>query len=440
MTDFGGGESASVGDEGPRRADGPYGDLPEHLPPVQPPSAGFIVQLFLIPALIVAVVVGVWALFGRMAAGEQDWHVLAEELRSNNPHRHWRAALGLAQLLEADRQRGAEGKGLAHNADLARVLSDQLREELAIGTPSDDEVKQAAYLARTLGLLDVPATVIPTLETAIASGHDREIRKNALGSIALIAGRAAEGQGDAAAALRDPVLTDDLIAVSRESGEEQDRVMRQLAAYTLGLVPTEAARARLDVMLADADRSTRVNAAVGLARQDSTAGLPVFRDVLAHAVTAEAPAAAQPPEKKTSAGTLWMAGLIVVIVAGLLLMAAAPQRAGKIAAATFCLAGLLFIGQRIAQRPLDRPKQAAGAVQQARPLTPEERRRAEDERFADLVAVKNSLKAVADLSDQWTPDQRKDLTTLIQPIAEDHRVPDIRTEAQRVVQTLAAAG
>ena len=43
------------------------------LPPVEPPSAGFIVQLFVVPALIVLAVVGVWALFGKIASSDEDW-------------------------------------------------------------------------------------------------------------------------------------------------------------------------------------------------------------------------------------------------------------------------------------------------------------------------------------------------------------------------------
>ena len=35
---------------------------PDDLPPVQPPSAGFLVQLFLVPGIIVAVIVVVWVM------------------------------------------------------------------------------------------------------------------------------------------------------------------------------------------------------------------------------------------------------------------------------------------------------------------------------------------------------------------------------------------
>ena len=47
--------------------------FPETLPPVEPPSAKFIVQLFVVPGLIVAAIVGAWLLFGKLASAEQDW-------------------------------------------------------------------------------------------------------------------------------------------------------------------------------------------------------------------------------------------------------------------------------------------------------------------------------------------------------------------------------
>jgi hypothetical protein len=66
--------------------------LPEDLPPVEPPSAGFIIQLFVVPGLIVLAIVGVWALFGKLASGENDWQARLVELRHPNEHRRWRGA------------------------------------------------------------------------------------------------------------------------------------------------------------------------------------------------------------------------------------------------------------------------------------------------------------------------------------------------------------
>ena len=48
--------------DSPRRA-----ISPDDLPPVEPPSAGFLVQLFLVPALIVGIIVCVWLAFHWLA-------------------------------------------------------------------------------------------------------------------------------------------------------------------------------------------------------------------------------------------------------------------------------------------------------------------------------------------------------------------------------------
>src|SRR5579872_5571647 len=92
------------------------------LPPVKPPSAGFFVQLFVVPALIVMAVVGVWALFGKIASSDEDWRDLVEDIRNTNEHRRWRGAYGLAMLLERDQQLGESGQHLSTNPDIARAL------------------------------------------------------------------------------------------------------------------------------------------------------------------------------------------------------------------------------------------------------------------------------------------------------------------------------
>ena len=51
------------------------------LPPVEAPSASFVVQLFVIPAVVVAVVIVVWLLFGKLAGGERDAMEYVRQLR-----------------------------------------------------------------------------------------------------------------------------------------------------------------------------------------------------------------------------------------------------------------------------------------------------------------------------------------------------------------------
>jgi hypothetical protein len=57
--------------------------LPD-LPKVEAPSAGFVVQLFVIPAVVVVVVIIVWLLFGKLAGGERDAMEYVRRLRSSS--------------------------------------------------------------------------------------------------------------------------------------------------------------------------------------------------------------------------------------------------------------------------------------------------------------------------------------------------------------------
>lgn len=246
--------------------------IPEDLPPVQPPSAGFIIQLFVVPGLIVLAIVGVYLVFGKLATGGQDWHEQVTDLRHPNEHRRWRGALGLAQILTADQEQGASGQHLAQNREIAQALSDMLSEEIKRGSQSEDDLKYQAFLASTLGKLDLPEIVVPSLVAAMQPGIDREVRKNAIGSIAVMADRFARRQER----LIQPGLSEQIQVASRDA----DPLIRQLAAYTLGLVADEGAKSRLEVLLGDTDPDTRVNAAIGLARGGDSRGVAVFLEVL----------------------------------------------------------------------------------------------------------------------------------------------------------------
>jgi HEAT repeat protein len=315
-------------------ADIPHdGDQPV-LPPIEPPSAGFIVQLFVVPALIVLAVVVVWAFFGKIAASEEDWRELVEDIRNTNEHRRWRGADGLARLLQNDQQLGESGQHLAANPDIARALVGLFDEGLKRHSQRDDDLKQEAFLARTLGLLDAPATVLPALERGMLPDEDREIRKNSIASIAVIAGRASETHHP----IDDANLVKDLITASGDS----DALIRDVSTYALGLIPTDASRERLKVLISDADRNTRVNAAVALARQQSTGGFAVFKDVL----------------------------------------------------------------------------QSASADDKGSPT-----------QLENLLSVKNSLHAVKILAGEWTAPERAELVSLIDPIANHHAEPRLRTDA-----------
>jgi hypothetical protein len=250
-------------------------ELPEDLPPVQPPSAGFIIQLFVVPGLIVLAIVGVWLLFGKLATGEQDWRGLLVELQHPNLHRRWRAASGLAQMVKADREMPGGGQHLSSNREIAQALADVLSAEVKRGAQSDDDVKYETFLTATLGWFDLPEVVVPPLEQAMQPGSDREVRKNAIWAIAVMADRAGK-DGDR---LTFPGLIEELTRISRD----EDPLIRQTSAFALGLFSDEEARSRLEVMVADSDPNTRINAAIALTRHGEAHGAGVFRDVLKQA-------------------------------------------------------------------------------------------------------------------------------------------------------------
>lgn len=244
----------------------------EALPDVQPPSPGFIVQLFLVPALIVAAVIGVWALFGRMAAGDLDWRQQVIDVRSQNAHVRWRGALGLAQMLDADAQRGDAGQGLSHNGEIAGALTELFVETRAVSPRDEETGRQLEFLAKAMGRLDDADRVLPVLFDAVEQ-EDETLRKHSLTAVALVAGRAFER----GAPLADEAAVRRTIAAS----EHADELTRHQAAFILGLMAGAEARARLEVLLSDGDLMTRTNAAIGLARGGSTQGLPVFEEVFA---------------------------------------------------------------------------------------------------------------------------------------------------------------
>jgi hypothetical protein len=97
------------------------------LPPVLPPSGRHIVQMFVVPGLIVAVVVvlflgcsGFWGwLFGLSSTPQQD----LSRLESPNPDIRWRAANNLAQVLKRDNALACDP---AFGLKLVQILAQEL--------------------------------------------------------------------------------------------------------------------------------------------------------------------------------------------------------------------------------------------------------------------------------------------------------------------------
>jgi HEAT repeat protein len=254
-------------------------DLPDDLPPVKPPSVGFIFQLFVVPALIVAAVVSAWVLFGKLASGEQDWESLLVQVSSPNAHIRYRAMNGLAQVLDADRRLGAASKQLSRNPRIAQALADEFDRKLSSTSTSDKTLSDQTFLARALGSVDQPQIALPPLLRALHPEYDVEVRKSAVTSVALIAGRELEHKSP----LKGKDVSEGLI----EFSTDPDPHLRRAAAFTLGLIDSPEARQRLNVLLEDTDWLTAVNAAVALSRQGSTEGYPVLKEILAGKVVVD---------------------------------------------------------------------------------------------------------------------------------------------------------
>ncbi|MFN9720983.1 MAG: HEAT repeat domain-containing protein [Planctomycetota bacterium] len=283
----------------PKPAPNPAGLRPEELPPVTPPSAGYIVQLFLIPALIVLAVVSVWALFGKLADTESDWQQLVSELGSSNEHRRWRAAIGIAQLLKNEELAPPVDRApLAQHPQVVDSLTSLLSESLASTRSTPEQITHQEFLARTMSVLRDDAKTLPVLAEAMKEPHAIDVRKSALMAVATIAGRHfdeatgyniskdstdAENQNVRpveAATITNPEVLEQL----RITAQSPDPVLRHLAAFAIGNVGGEKSIEQLKVLLGDSDRFARANAAMGLARNGSTECVPVLMELMKDAV------------------------------------------------------------------------------------------------------------------------------------------------------------
>lgn len=153
------------------------------LPPVQPPSAGFIVQLFVVPAVIVSIIVVVWLLFNWLAHMGEDRQSYINALRRDNAGR-WQAAVNLANALRRP------NNPLKHDPEFAGELSALLSAELeqADERQSENDVRLRVFLSRALGEIHEPES-LPALLAATRAPQDADlpVRVAALQALAVLA-------------------------------------------------------------------------------------------------------------------------------------------------------------------------------------------------------------------------------------------------------------
>ncbi len=243
------------------------------LPPVEPPSAGFLVQLFLVPAIIVAIIVAVWIAFHWLAQLGNDPEGYLKALRRPTEGR-WQAALNLANDL-----RGPGGKALKQDAALAGELAGILNAEAASGRPrasgygGEQSRALCDYLCRALGEFAVPEAAPPLVARAADVAEPR-IARSAVEALAVLAASlAATGRGFA-----DPGA---VTAAVIEASRSDDAGLRSAAAFALGVFGGDAAAERLGALAADGAEDVRFNAATGLARLGRPEAYATLAEMLA---------------------------------------------------------------------------------------------------------------------------------------------------------------
>ncbi|MEM9352968.1 MAG: HEAT repeat domain-containing protein [Planctomycetota bacterium] len=230
------------------------------LPPVEAPDGRFLLQLFVVPAVIVFCVVMLWLLVTTLATrGQADPAEIVGALRGSNQAR-WQKAEQLASMLRAP-QRYPD---LKTNAALASQLAVLLEEEIEAAGENDNAIELRYYLCRVLGEFRVDDG-LPVLLRAAREDVEVDVRREAVNAIAVLAQSFAE---------MDPpqVLTaDSFVETFQELANDQDDLIRSQTAYALGvLTQHEEAdselKNELTVLLSDLHPDTRYNAALAFAR------------------------------------------------------------------------------------------------------------------------------------------------------------------------------
>ena len=239
----------------------------DSLPPVEPPSAAFLVQLFLVPGVIVAIIVCVWLAFHWLAHLGNDPQAYVRTLRRANEGR-WQAALNLANDL-----RGPNGSGLKADVKLASELGSILDDEVGSGRTGEQSETLRLYLCRALGEFTVPEAA-PALVRRVNANDDDPTTQAAIEAIAVLAtnlqkaGRSFENRDDVVAA----VLAATTSANSR---------VRDACGFTLGVLGGERSIDGLLRLVGDPSADVRSNAALGLARLGQPDAYDTLSEMLA---------------------------------------------------------------------------------------------------------------------------------------------------------------
>jgi hypothetical protein len=245
------------------------------LPEIRPPNAGFILQLFLIPMMIVSVIICVWLLFNFISRGETPTELVRGLQKMNNAS--WQKAYTLSSLLRAP------ASELKNDEELARELIAVLETKLTEETADANQVKLRIFVCKCLGEFEIDAGLSALLNAVqqTDNGNDLVIALTAVESVAVLMSN-----------LDESVLSENydrivetLLVASNEQAENLDHALRvqqlrSAAGFALGVAGGDKAIQRLVSMLDDAHPNTRFNAAIGLARYGKLESTAVLLEML----------------------------------------------------------------------------------------------------------------------------------------------------------------
>ena len=254
----------------------------DNLPPVQPPSAGFLMQLFVVPMVIVVVIIGVCLMFNWLAHMGTQPRDLVNDLNKLNPG-SWQKALTIANLL-TDSQQSA----LRQDAEMAQELADILSGQIDEANMQPERIKLRVYLCLALGVFEVDEGLPELIKAARTErdGVEREVRLTALEAIAR---RTQVGEQQRVSIQQSQELLDVLRSAANEFSDQPDQAkrdaqLRERVTFVYGVLGGKDSQDQLTRLLGDAHPTVRYNAATGLARHGDERAVSRLVEMLSNPV------------------------------------------------------------------------------------------------------------------------------------------------------------
>ncbi len=278
------------------------------LPPVEQPSAGFIIQLFVIPGLIVLLIVLLWLGFSWLAHRGTHPEEIVRQMRQNKAN-SWQLAYNFSEELRQNEKYRTD-QALAE--EVASFLNDLLDQPLPPNSqsgfggtsPRSQEIARRGFLCKALGEFLVPQSVLPVLMRAASRHADDDelrVRLAAIEAIALLVENTHSPGME---------VSPELLALLLANSENEDRKIASRAVVALAATGQTEATRRLEEVLTEAPHVDVVyNAATGLARLGNAACLETLEEMLSPSNERALTEEANPDEKELKRLRILLNGL-----------------------------------------------------------------------------------------------------------------------------------